>query len=82
MSDPFPTPDAGTAADRPPPPRMPRWVKVSGIVVVLLILAVVLMMAIRDDDHGPDRHAPGHQPAEQNEQDAPGGHAPPEGGHE
>ena len=39
------------------PPPVPRWVKVSGIVVVVLALLVVVMLLL---GHGPGRHgAPG-----------------------
>lgn len=36
------------------PPRMPRWVKVFGIVILVLILLMVLLMAT--GHHGPSRH--------------------------
>ena len=35
------------------PPPVPRWVKVSGIVVVVLALLVVVMLLL---GHGPGRH--------------------------
>jgi hypothetical protein len=39
------------------PPPVPRWVKVTGIVVVVLALLVVVMLLL---GHGPGRHgAPG-----------------------
>nr|WP_115422091.1 hypothetical protein [Sinorhizobium sp. M14] len=43
----------------PPPiyPGMPRWVKVSGIIVgVVILLAVVLMVSGVGGPHGPGRH--------------------------
>ena len=43
------------------PPRMPRWVKVSGIVVIVLVLLVVVLQltGVIGDGHGPGRHGPG-----------------------
>jgi hypothetical protein len=39
------------------PPRAPRWVKVSAIVVgVLILLVVIVMLAGLGGDHGPARH--------------------------
>ena len=45
-------------ADRPPYPGAPRWVKVSGIIVIVLALlvAIILVTGI-GGDHGPGRHA-------------------------
>jgi hypothetical protein len=34
---------------------MPRWVKISGIVVLAVILVVVMMLLI-GSNHGPGRH--------------------------
>ena len=48
-------------ADPASPPRMPRWVKLSLILVTVLVLAVVIAMLIASGDHGPSRHAPGIQ---------------------
>jgi hypothetical protein len=63
MADPPRRPDiAGVGgADRASPPRMPRWVKLSLIVVAVLVLVVVVVMLIAGGDHGPSRHAPGIQ---------------------
>lgn len=42
------------------PPRMPRWVKVSAIVVgVLILLFVLLQVTGLAGDHGPGRHFSG-----------------------
>jgi hypothetical protein len=49
--------DAGVAADHGSPPGMPRWVKVSGIIVAVLVLLVVIVMLISGGGHGPRRHA-------------------------
>jgi hypothetical protein len=50
---------AGVGADRAP--RMPRWVKLSLILVAVLVLVVVIVMLIAGGGHGPSRHAPGIQ---------------------
>ena len=83
MADP-PRPHDTTAggADRASPPGMPRWVKVSGIVVAVLVILVVLMMLLAGGSHGPGRHIPGVQsPAGASavltlSGDGTGGHAP------
>jgi hypothetical protein len=49
-------------SERAPPSGMPRWVKVSGIVVGALILLVVALMLLGSDDQGPWDHGPGHRP--------------------
>jgi hypothetical protein len=58
---PRPHDTTGAGDDRPSPPRMPRWVKVSGIVVAVLVILVVLMMLLAGGGHGPGRHMPGIQ---------------------
>ncbi len=53
-------PDPRSAADRHAPPGMPRWVKVSAIVVgVLLLLFLVLKLTGIGGEHGPGRHLSG-----------------------
>lgn len=44
-------------ADREAGPRLPRWVKVSGIVlgVVVLVLVVLILTGV-GGEHGPGRH--------------------------
>lgn len=64
MADPPPSPDADDGTAEPDPgspehPGMPRWVKVSGVVVGVLILLAVVAMFIGGGQHGPGRHAPG-----------------------
>lgn len=61
MADPSRYPDAAEGADadsgRGVPPRTPRWVKVSGIVVgVLILLVVIVMLTGLGGGHGPGRH--------------------------
>lgn len=54
------------------PPRTPRWVKVSGIVVLVLILVVVALLLFGPDTFGPGQHGPGrHMPG------SGGGQSPP-----
>ncbi|MDR6224028.1 hypothetical protein [Desmospora profundinema] len=45
-------------ADPPPYPGTPRWVKVSGIIVIALVLLLVIIMLFGGGDHGPGRHIP------------------------
>jgi hypothetical protein len=69
MGDPPPYPDSegetgdetGVGPDRESKPGMPRWVKVSGIIVgVLVVLVVVLALTgVLGGKHGPGRHVPG-----------------------
>lgn len=47
---------------------LPRWVKVSALIVVVVAIAVVLVMAVGgggEGGHGPSRHGLGGEPAEQ-----------------
>jgi hypothetical protein len=39
-------------------PGVPRWVKVSGVVIAILVLLVALVV-IGGGEHGPSRHARG-----------------------
>lgn len=49
--------DPGMAPDHRPGEGMPRWVKVSGLVVLLVaVLAVILLLLGGPGDHGPGRH--------------------------
>lgn len=60
MTEPGRDADTGHDGDRGTPPRMPRWVKVAGIVVgVLLVVLVILQLAGVGGQHGPGRHALG-----------------------
>ena len=40
-------------------PGVPRWVKVSGVVIAILVLVLVAVMVIGGGEHGPSRHASG-----------------------
>lgn len=41
------------------PPSMPRWVKVSGVIVITLIMLFVILKLIGiGGNHGPGRHIP------------------------
>jgi hypothetical protein len=68
--------DRDTGADPPPRPehQTPRWVKVSGIVVLVLVVAVIVMLLVGGGEHGPGRHLGGGARPEVAE-----GHSPPAG---
>jgi hypothetical protein len=75
MADPplYPEADTGddTGVGRGPgsKPGMPRWVKISLIIVIVLVLAfVILRLAGVGGEHGPRRHSGGSN--------ALGGHTP------
>jgi hypothetical protein len=48
--------DARLAADRQPAPGMPRWVKLSAVIVAVLVLLLVVVMLLSGSGHGPQRH--------------------------
>ncbi|HVE96959.1 MAG TPA: hypothetical protein VNA67_08245 [Pseudonocardiaceae bacterium] len=64
MADPPPYPragdDTGVRPDRGSSTNAPRWVKVSGIIVVILALLMGGLMLFGGSlgDHGPGRHTP------------------------
>jgi hypothetical protein len=60
---------AGPRRTEAKPPAVPRWVKISGLIVLAVILLVVVVMALAGAQHGPDRHVPGGAD--------PGGHTAP-----
>ncbi len=69
MAAPSRSPDTGDIAGLTPSrtsttsyPGMPRWVKVSGIVVLVLVLLVVGAMVVGGGQHGPMRHTPSGAP--------------------
>lgn len=60
MADPTRRPDIDA------PPKVPRWLKISAIVVGILVLVfLVLQLTGVGGQHGPGRHLPGgdHPPA-------------------
>ena len=60
MADPPRHPEVGddTGADADPESTgAPRWVKVSGIVVLALVILFVIVMVTGGGGHGPGRHA-------------------------
>ena len=58
MSDPIPGPDLDRDLGGGTPPGMPRWVKVTAIVVgVLILVFLVLQLTGIAGDHGPGRHS-------------------------
>jgi hypothetical protein len=64
--------DVDAVPDGGSPPRTPRWVKWSAIVVGALILLMVVVMSLFGTQHGPGRHLGSDTvPASV----APGGHA-------
>lgn len=59
--------DIKSNADRPP--NAPRWVKVSGIIIIILVLLfIILKFTGIGGDHGPGRHGFSDQSAEQIQQ--------------
>jgi len=48
---------AGAEPDRRPPPGVPRWVKVSLLLVGVLALAAAIVLLV-GGGHGPGRHGP------------------------
>ena len=55
-----PTSPEGSDLEQPSPPGMPRWVKVSGIVVGILVLVfLILQLTGIAGQHGPGRHFSG-----------------------
>jgi hypothetical protein len=84
--------DIGVGPGLGSPPRMPRWVKVSGIIVATLVLLVVIAKTTGlGGSHGPGRHiGTGAAPSAGvtavqllsggNPGDYPGDHTPPERG--
>jgi hypothetical protein len=63
-------PDRGKDTAGGAHPGLPRWVKVSGIIVAVLVLVLVVVMLFSGGNHGPSRHASGGLPIEQVEQRA------------
>lgn len=58
MADPTPGDDTGVGPGREYP-GIPRWVKVSGIIVIVLVLLIVIALVTGlGGPHGPGRHAP------------------------
>ena len=52
-------------SDRKSTTSTPRWVKVSGLVVIILVLLAVAIMVISGGEHGPGRHMPSSSNVEQ-----------------
>jgi hypothetical protein len=51
--------DISVEPRRESPPGIPRWLKVSGIVVIVLIVAAVAISFIAGFEHGPGQFGPG-----------------------
>jgi hypothetical protein len=61
------------------PPSIPRWVKVSGIIVIVVVLLyVTLELSGAGGKHGPGRHTPSGQTPPSSVTEA---HSPPAGAH-
>lgn len=70
----------GTSVESDVEPGMPRWVKVSALVVGLVVALAVAVMLISGGEHGPGRHT-GDDASPAAEQMPPAGleeHAPPD----
>jgi hypothetical protein len=64
MAERTPNGDTDEVPDRASPPGIPRWLKVSGVVVILLIVLVVGISIIAGMEHGPGQFGPmQHGPA-------------------
>lgn len=60
--EPDPEPSHGSPSGEPP--KMPRWVKVSAVVVgVVILLFVILQLTGIGGNHGPGRHSSAGRPA-------------------
>jgi hypothetical protein len=59
--DPKSAEQSTAARDPDSPPDIPRWLKISGIVVIVLILVAVGLLLITGMEHGPGpvQHGPG-----------------------
>ena len=65
------------------PPGIPRWVKVSGLVVASIVVVLVAAMLALGGDHGPGRHLGGDDASPSHTvPPGGGGHTPPPGAHE
>ena len=43
-------------ATDPTPPRRPRWLVVSGVIVGIAVLVIIVLMVVGSGEHGPGRH--------------------------
>jgi len=65
-------PDGGDGRDGSPP-GVPRWVKVSGLVVLIVAAVVVVLMLVVDGQHGPGLHTGAESSTVMVASPAPGG---------
>lgn len=81
MADPARSPDTGAETGVGPdpgaPPGIPRWLQVSGLIVVLLIVLVVGISFIAGMEHGPGQFGPGQHGPGGDAGGDPEGNAPP-----
>jgi hypothetical protein len=69
------TPPTGPAAAARPP-GVPRWVKVTGVVVLLLV-AILVVSKFAGVEHGPGRHSGSDDSPGQTQPAGTGGHTGP-----
>lgn len=53
----------GEGEGRKAPPGMPRWVKVSGLVVLAVVVVIVVIMLLAGGEHGPGLHTGAADPS-------------------
>jgi hypothetical protein len=56
MTEPGNENNQGDRPGMPPPPGVPRWLKVSGIVVAAVVLVALIVSLATGTEHGPDLH--------------------------
>lgn len=59
--------------DRESPPGVPRWVKISGLVVLVVAVVVVVVMLVLGGEHGPGQHTGAASATGTTAPQAPGG---------
>ena len=58
MADPLLHPGTGAGPDRGSNPSTPRWVKISGIIVIVLVLLFAILHLTGNSPGGPGGHTP------------------------
>lgn len=56
-----------------PPPGVPRWVKISGLVVLVVAVVLVVVMLVVGGEHGPGQHTGAASVTVMTASPAPGG---------
>lgn len=76
MTETDPTKSPATASEPSArPPGMPRWVKVTGLVILVLV-AILVVSKVAGVEHGPGRHSGSDRPG-QTQPAGSGGHTGP-----